>query len=81
MASYFNLPLRWFFKRTVLNNVIGPFSTVEYSAEGAFADHLTFDNPLEGTLVLSRALDYETLKTFEVVIVARDQGTPPMESR
>ena len=41
-------------KRTVLNNVIGPFSTVEYSVEGAFADHLTFDNPLEGTLVLSR---------------------------
>ena len=54
---------------------------MEYSVEGAFADHLTFDNPLEGTLVLSRALDYETLKTFEVVIVARDQGTPPMESR
>ena len=54
---------------------------MEYSVEGAFADHLTFDNPLEGTLVLSRAVDYETLKTFEVVIVARDQGTPPMESR
>ena len=34
---------------------------MEYSVEGAFADHLTFDNTLEGMLVLSRALDYETL--------------------
>ena len=59
----------------------GPFSTVEYSVEGAYADYVTFDNPLEGTLVLSKALDYETLQTFEVVIVARDQGSPPMESR
>ena len=59
----------------------GPFSTVEYSVEGAYADYVTFDNPLEGTLVLSKALDFETLQTFEVVIVARDQGSPPMESR
>ena len=52
----------------------GPFSTVEYSVEGAYADYVTFENPLEGTLVLTKALDYETLQTFEVVIVARDQG-------
>ena len=59
----------------------GPFSTVEYSVEGAFADYVTFENPLEGTLILAKELDFETLKTFEVVIVARDQGSPPMESR
>ena len=59
----------------------GPFSTVEYSVEGAYADYVTFENPLEGTLVLSKALDFETLQTFEVVIVARDQGGDSIASK
>lgn len=59
----------------------GPFSTVEYSiANGKFSDYVAFANPLEGSLILTKHLDYETLKTFEVQIVARDQGSPPQES-
>ena len=59
----------------------GPFSTVEYSiAKGKYSDYVAFANPLEGTLMLTKHLDYETLKSFEVQIVARDQGSPPQES-
>ncbi|XP_059090109.1 protocadherin beta-12-like [Tigriopus californicus] len=59
----------------------GPFSTIEYSiVDGQFSDHLTFLNPLEGTLYLAKQLDYETTKSFEVRLVARDQGSPPQES-
>ncbi|CAB4054632.1 unnamed protein product [Lepeophtheirus salmonis] len=59
----------------------GPFSTVEYSIQpGRFSDYLTFENPLEGSLVLTKHLDYESLRTFKVGIVARDQGTPHRET-
>lgn len=34
-------------------------------------------SPLEGTLVLRKALDYEMLKNFTVTLRAQDQGTPP----
>lgn len=36
--------------------------------------------PLEGTLVLRKPLDYETLKNFTVTLRAQDQGTPPQFS-
>ncbi len=59
----------------------GPFSTVEYAVEGEFADHVAFANPLVGSLVLIKGLDHETLKSFDVSLLARDQGSPPQETR
>lgn len=56
----------------------GPFSTVEYSIlPGPHSDYVAFVTPLEGTLVLKKALDYETLKNFTIKLRAQDQGTPP----
>ncbi|XP_034487342.1 protocadherin gamma-B2 isoform X1 [Drosophila innubila] len=59
----------------------GPFSTVEYQVlPGPYADLVQFLNPLEGTLVLKKALDYEQLQNFTVKLRAQDQGTPPRHS-
>lgn len=59
----------------------GPFSTVEYYvSEGPFSDYVAFENPLEGNLVLTKSLDYETLRSFSLKIQAKDQGAPPMVS-
>ena len=56
----------------------GPFSTVEYNIpSGPFSDYLTFENPLEGKIVLTKGLDYEKLQLFSVKLVASDQGSPP----
>ena len=67
--------------RAVDDDQPGPFSTVEYSvAEGRSSGYVDFENPLEGTLVLTKHLDYETLKMFQIKIIARDQGSPPKES-
>lgn len=59
----------------------GPFSTVEYYVvEGPFSDYVSFENPLEGNLVLTKNLDYETMRSFSLKIEAKDQGAPPMIS-
>ncbi|CAL1294523.1 unnamed protein product [Larinioides sclopetarius] len=59
----------------------GPFSTVSYHvAEGPYSKYLTFENSLEGHVVLASALDYETLPNFTVSIKAQDQGEPPQVS-
>ncbi|KAH8414033.1 hypothetical protein KR222_002842, partial [Zaprionus bogoriensis] len=59
----------------------GPFSTVEYQVlPGPYAELVQFLNPLEGTLVLKKALDYEQLQNFTVKLRAQDQGTPPRHS-
>lgn len=56
----------------------GPFSTVEYQVlPGPFSEYVQFLNPLEGTLVLKKPLDYESLRNFTVKLRAQDQGTPP----
>lgn len=56
----------------------GPFSTVEYQIiPGPYSMYVQFLNPLDGTLVLRRPLDYETLRNFTVRLRAQDQGTPP----
>lgn len=56
----------------------GPFSTVEYSVlPGQYSDYVDFVNPLEGTLQLKKALDFEQLKNFTVKLRAQDQGNPP----
>ncbi|KAL1455219.1 hypothetical protein WDU94_009330 [Cyamophila willieti] len=56
----------------------GPFSTVQYSVSpGPYADYFVFVNGLEGTLVLRKPLDYETLQNFTITIRAQDQGNPP----
>ena len=53
----------------------GPFSTVEYSvADGPFSDYVAFENPLEGNVVLTKSLDYETMRSFSLTIEAKDQG-------
>ncbi|KAE8742866.1 hypothetical protein FOCC_FOCC011547, partial [Frankliniella occidentalis] len=71
----------------------GPYSTVQYSVlpgpnapvfinskKEILEDYFMFVNALEGTLVLRKALDYETLSNFTVNIRAQDQGTPPQFS-
>ena len=56
----------------------GPFSTVEYQVlPGPFSEYVQFLNPLEGTLVLKKSLDYEQMQNFTVKLRAQDQGTPP----
>ena len=60
----------------------GPFSTVEYHvSDGPFSDYVAFENPLEGNLVLTKSLDYETMRSFSLTIEAKDQGAPPMTSQ
>ncbi|XP_001942850.2 protocadherin Fat 4 [Acyrthosiphon pisum] len=57
---------------------LGPFSTVHYTVlPGPHSDFFVFVNGLEGTLVLRKALDYETLSNFTIGIRAQDQGNPP----
>lgn len=59
----------------------GPYSTVQYSVlPGQHADYFVFVNGLEGTLLLRKPLDYETLSNFSVAIRAQDQGSPPQYS-
>ncbi|XP_073972027.1 protocadherin Fat 4-like Cad96Ca [Rhodnius prolixus] len=56
----------------------GPFSTVQYTVLPApNSDHFVFINGLEGTLVLRKPLDFETLPNFTLTIRAQDQGNPP----
>ncbi|XP_037943095.1 protocadherin Fat 1-like [Teleopsis dalmanni] len=56
----------------------GPFSTVEYQVlPGPFSEYVQFLNPLDGTLVLKKPLDYESMQNFTVKLRAQDQGTPP----
>ncbi|XP_022248169.1 protocadherin Fat 4-like [Limulus polyphemus] len=56
----------------------GPFSTVEYYVKrGPYSHILAFDNRLEGHLVLTAPLDFETLPKFSITIKAQDQGDPP----
>ncbi|XP_046649678.1 protocadherin-like wing polarity protein stan [Daphnia pulicaria] len=57
----------------------GPYSTVQYSIlPGPYSDVLALTSSLEGTLVLKKAVDYETLKHFKIAIRAQDQGQPPL---
>ncbi|XP_021935515.1 protocadherin Fat 2 [Zootermopsis nevadensis] len=59
----------------------GPYSTVQYSVlPGPHADYFVFVNGLEGTLLLRKPLDYETLSNFSIAIRAQDQGSPPQRS-
>ncbi|XP_055377565.1 protocadherin-16 [Condylostylus longicornis] len=67
--------------RAVDDDQQGPFSTVEYAVlPGPNSDFVQFLNPLEGTLVLKKALDYETLQNFTIRLRAQDQGVPPKHS-
>ena len=60
----------------------GPFSTVEYSVvEGPHSHFVRFPSPLEGRLLLVKALDFESDPELEVVVEARDQGAPILRSR
>ena len=60
----------------------GPFSSVEYYIKtGAFSDYLAMENPLEGKVILAKRLDYESLQSFKVTIIAQDQGSPPLNDQ
>ena len=60
----------------------GPFSTVEYSVvEGPHSHFVRFPSPLEGRLLLDKALDFESDPELEVMVEARDQGAPILRSR
>lgn len=64
--------------RAVDQDQQGPYSTVEYHVlQGPYSDYVDFVSPLEGTLILKKPLDYETLQNFTVKLRAQDQGTPP----
>ncbi|XP_050081975.1 fat-like cadherin-related tumor suppressor homolog [Anopheles aquasalis] len=59
----------------------GPYSTVEYQTlPGPFSDYVAFVTPLEGTLVLKKFIDYESVQNFTVKMRAQDQGKPPKYS-
>ncbi|KAI9579771.1 hypothetical protein GQX74_000559 [Glossina fuscipes] len=59
----------------------GSFSTVEYQIlPGHYSEYVQFLNPLEGTLVLKKSLDYEVMQNFTVKLRAQDQGIPPKYS-
>ncbi|KAF4533030.1 hypothetical protein B566_EDAN000722 [Ephemera danica] len=67
--------------RAIDSDQQGPYSTVQYSVlPGPHSDYFVFVNGLEGTLVLRKALDYETLTNFTVGLRAQDQGNPPRTS-
>ena len=53
--------------RAVDNDQPGPFSTIEYLVKpgSKFSEYVAFENPLEGSLILTKRLDYETLRNFE----------------
>lgn len=63
----------------------GPFSTIHYRVlddGSAPSTLLHFANPLDPTLLVAGQLDYETLSSFVVTIVAQDQGEPePLYSK
>uniref|UniRef100_A0A1A9WGZ1 Cadherin domain-containing protein n=1 Tax=Glossina brevipalpis TaxID=37001 RepID=A0A1A9WGZ1_9MUSC len=60
------------------NDQPGSFSTVEYQVlPGTYSEYVQFLNPLEGTLVLKKSLDYEVMQNFTVKLRAQDQGVPP----
>lgn len=64
--------------RAVDKDQQGAYATVEYQVlKGPFSDYVAFVSPLEGTLVLKKSLDYESLKNFTVTLRAQDQGSPP----
>lgn len=64
--------------RAVDEDENGPYSTVEYRVlDGPYSDYVTFVTPLEGTLVLRKPLDYETIRNFTLTLRAQDQGNPP----
>ena len=56
--------------RAVDDDQPGPFSTIEYLVKPGtkFSEYVAFENPLEGSLILTKRLDYETLRDFEVHI-------------
>ena len=59
----------------------GPFSMVEYSVlPGPFASFVSFENALDGKIILVKKLDYETDTVMNIGIKAQDKGSPPMFS-
>ena len=38
-----------------------------------YSDYVAFENPLDGSLVLTKNLDFETVQSFQVRIFAKDQ--------
>lgn len=63
----------------------GPFSTLHYRVledGSAHSSLLQFANPLEPVLLVAGQLDYETLPSFTITIVAQDEGEPePLSGR
>lgn len=63
----------------------GPFSTIHYrvleepsaaAAAAPYSSWLQFVNPLVPNLMVARQLDYETQPSFQLTIVAQDEGEP-----
>lgn len=55
-----------------------PYSEVEYRVlRSAHSDYVSFVSANDGTMILEKTLDYETLRNFSVQIRAQDKGSPP----
>ena len=51
----------------------GPFSMVEYSVmPGQYQEYLTFENPLDGKIILGKPLDFETIPVMTIEIKAQE---------
>ncbi|XP_045760272.1 protocadherin-16 [Maniola jurtina] len=56
----------------------GPHATVRYSVlPGPASEFVGFQSELDSTVVIKKALDYETLRNFTVRLRAQDGGAPP----
>ncbi|VVD05495.1 unnamed protein product, partial [Leptidea sinapis] len=59
----------------------GPHATVHYSVlPGPGAEYVEFANELDGTLVVKKPLDYESVRELTVRLRAADGGSPPRVS-
>ncbi|KAJ1352743.1 hypothetical protein KIN20_009164 [Parelaphostrongylus tenuis] len=59
----------------------GPNSLILYSIEpGPYSDLLQITDPFRPVVTVKNRIDYEKLRSFDVILEARDQGEPSMKS-
>ncbi|KAK5979953.1 Cadherin-89D [Trichostrongylus colubriformis] len=59
----------------------GPNSFILYSiAEGPYSDLLEIADPFRPLVTIKNRIDYEKIRSFDVILEARDQGEPPLST-